>query len=203
MWIATTTGFYSAVAHKHDKRLVVVRSRVLQDADALAGWVNRYRADYIGSEPGEAEVVAYRQSDYPWRVIITKQEWAQFLTFEAEGIDYTNYKDAVTKRQGRERHDIYARVWGVLLGLSKLPGAMKDHGKRAVPHPLYGASRASAHNEMDAWFASRQDSLWDRFGAAEGEDDLDDDEQPWPGDPGHEDCTDSGCEADDTEPCCA
>lgn len=198
MWLCTTTGFYSAVAHKNEKDLLVVRSRVLQDSEALAAWTNLRR---LGEDPEVVEVVAYQQSDYPWRVIIRRTEWAAFVAAEATSIDYTNYKNAVTAKQGRERHDIYSRVWSALLALEKLPGAMREHGKRAVPHPLWGARRAVS-DDLDAWFMARQpamDSLWDRFG---GEDEPDDD-PPYPGDPGHEDCTDAACEADDGETCCA
>lgn len=196
MWIATPTGFYSAVAHKFEPELVVVRGRALQDVEALAAWINRRRADLVGTPDGEVEVIAYQQSDYPWRVIATKGEWAAFLAFEVEGITYTNFKDEITRVQGRARHDIYSRVWGVLLGLSKLPNAMKDHGKRAVPHPLYGKPR---------W--SRDDAtLWDSYGPLDLDDpEEDDDEDLWEDPPamgshGHEDCTAYNCVVADADP---
>lgn len=191
MWVFTTQGYFSAVAHKNDKELIVVRSRALQDSEGLAAWVNTYRAEHVGGAVGEVEVVAYQSSDYPWRVIITKQEWGQYLANEAASIDYTNYKDEVTRKQGRARHDIYARVWSALLALSKLPGAMTDHGKRAVPHPLYGKHR---WYDDPAPSAKRDTTLWDAYRWDDADDDEVDD-QPWPGDPGHEDCTEGGCES--------
>lgn len=250
MWIATTTGFYSAVAHKHDKDLLVVRSRALQDSDALAAWVNQQRTPAakrlrltlschhvieveqpehtmragvskrhcdlhggdrtvkrirpIVQQPTDVcEVLAYEQSDYPWRVIIRRYEWAAFLASEVAELDYTNYKNAVTAKQGRARHDIYSKVWSVLLGLERLPGAMAGHRKRAIPHPLFGSRRtlgslaglppiSSARGSL---FDDADDDWWARQEAAYKDD------SPRRGDRGHEDCTAHACISNDKVVC--
>ena len=41
MWIATEHGFYSAVENRKDKKTVIVRTRVREDADRLAAWVGK------------------------------------------------------------------------------------------------------------------------------------------------------------------
>jgi hypothetical protein len=138
MWVLTPEGFFSAVAHLDNPELVVVRSRVLADSEKLAERVTQWRRTNKAGR--RVKVEAYRGSDYPWRVIITKHEWTRFLAAQVDDVTYTNFKNEVTKRQGAARHDIYARVWSVLLSLEKLPGAMKGHAERAVPHPKYGAA---------------------------------------------------------------
>lgn len=127
----TTKGYFSAVAHHDDPDLLVVRSRVLADAELLAEWCEAEGAE-------RPEVVAYQTSDYPWRVILPRSLWASFVAAEAEDIDYTNFKNAVTARQGHARHDVYAKVWGVLLGLEDMVGALTGHAERAIPHPKRG-----------------------------------------------------------------
>lgn len=135
MWDITPNGFFSAVAHVDDPDLLVVRSRVLADSEALRDFVNDRRA--ADPDAGDVKVEAYRGSDYPWRVICTRDEWKAWLVKEVDLINYTNFKNEVTKRQGQARHDVYSGVWGVLLRLEKLPGALKDHAKVAVEHPRW------------------------------------------------------------------
>lgn len=138
IWLLTPNGFYSAVAHADDPGLLVVRSRVLQDAEHLAKWVEDQ--GWLGeNDDTPPQVEAYRGSDYEWRVILPREAWEGYLTWEASQISYTNFKNEVTRRQGHERHDIYSRVWSTLLALARLPGAKEGHAERAVPHPKYGS----------------------------------------------------------------
>lgn len=118
MWIQHPTGFYSAVQHRDDRALLAVRARHFGDAQALCAWLDAH------SET-EHSVVAYRRSDYPYRVFVSKELYGRFLThLVTEDIPYGNFKDEVTRRQGYARHDVYARVWGALLALTDLPGGV-------------------------------------------------------------------------------
>lgn len=137
MWIMTTSGFYSAVASDENTTDVVVRARHRDDLANLNKALTEL--DHL---PGT--VLAYQSSDYPWRVVISKDTWAAYLANEAQHIDYRNFKNEVTRKQGHPRHDIYSKVWGVLLGLEKLPGALKDHGKVVKRTPQRASRWASA-----------------------------------------------------------
>lgn len=107
MWLITPEGFFSAVEKPGDRAdgMLTVRTRNRADIKAL----KRYFPD--------AKPYRVRYSDYEWRIRVPKDEWAQAVARMALEIDYSNFKNEVTRRQGRERHDIYSRVWSVLLGL--------------------------------------------------------------------------------------
>jgi len=107
MWVATTSGFYSVVEDdgRYDpmkKGMLAVRARVKDDLQPL---VDRYGV----------EIMETRYADYEYRVWLYKTQWAGFLQHEAHAIDYPNFKSAVTKAQGWERHDVYMDVWSALL----------------------------------------------------------------------------------------
>lgn len=104
MWVMTTKGFYSVVETKDGKAMV--RGRARADLEAL-----------VAALVSDAPVLETMNADYPFRVIVPKDEWARFLSDEAKAIDYTNFKSEVTKRQGRVRHDVYMRIWSALHGI--------------------------------------------------------------------------------------
>ena len=107
MWVVTTTGFYSAVATPDGR--MMVRCRVREDAEALS--------EFLDDSPPVLETM---HADYPFRVICRPQQWAEFLEWEASRIDYSNFKDEVTRVQGQDRHNIYTGVWGALRRLESL-----------------------------------------------------------------------------------
>lgn len=108
MWVMHPDGgFYSAVEDKRDPNVLVVRTRARKDAVALAKMV-RVRKVKVISDEG---------TDYPFRVRVTRREWADVLVEFSERIDYTNFKDAVKARQGSHRAGVYSRIWGALLDL--------------------------------------------------------------------------------------
>lgn len=106
MWVMTTKGFYSVVETKDG--MAMVRTRDRADLEALV--------DATGTA---APILETSHADYPFRVIVTKEEWARFVYDEARAIDYSNFKAAVTKRQGGLRHDVYMRVWSALHGIEE------------------------------------------------------------------------------------
>lgn len=112
MWIFTPRGFYSVVQKPQDrkKRTLTVRTRNRADIDALVH-------DYFP----KAKPYRVPGSDYEWRVRVPKRAWARAVQQMALDIDYSNFKDEVTRRQGWDRHDVYLRVWSALLSISDRP----------------------------------------------------------------------------------
>lgn len=112
MWIFTPMGFYSVVQKPQDrrKRTLTVRTRNRADMDAL---VDAY---FPKAKPYQ---VPY--SDYEWRIRVPKKAWAKAVSQMATDIRYSNFKDEVTRRQGKDRHDVYLRVWAALLQISDRP----------------------------------------------------------------------------------
>lgn len=105
MWLMTTQGFYSAVAHRDDPDLIVVRARTQADIEALERQI-----------PG-LEPFADGGTDYRWRAIVTREQWRDALDQLADAIDYENFKAEVTKLQGHERADLYLEIWTILRSL--------------------------------------------------------------------------------------
>lgn len=133
MWTATTRGFFSAVQHRDDPSLLVVRTRDHSDAQTLAAWYADWQSDMTkisaalnpDAAPSPPEgprpaITAYEFSDYLWRVILPRSAWGAFLAETVEGLHYGNFKYAVRCEQGADRAEVYSRVWSVLLALEDL-----------------------------------------------------------------------------------
>lgn len=109
MWVMHPDGgFYSAVEDKADPNQLVIRARVRADLQRLKPYLPH---DF------KLKIAANEGTDYPYRIRMTRQQWADVLAIFARKIDYTNFKDAVYARQGAERAHAYSRIWGVLLNL--------------------------------------------------------------------------------------
>lgn len=117
MWVVTTQGFYSVVAHRDDPDRVLVRARTREDIEALRGQIPDL-------EPFEDP-----DADYRWRAVVERSAWARALAELGEAIDYDNFKSAVGDRQGRERARLYGRIWGELLSLQSF-GEADRAGRR-------------------------------------------------------------------------
>lgn len=105
MWLFTTDGFYSAVAHHDDPHTVVVRSRVREDSERLAKVL------------GVGEVLETPAQDYRFRVLLPRAAWASYVESAALNLDYPNFKAAVAARQGSKRAHSYGEVWSLMYGL--------------------------------------------------------------------------------------
>lgn len=107
MWLVTTQGFYSVVAHRGDPDRVLVRARVREDLEAL-------RQQIAGIEPVETP-----GADYRWRAEVSRDEWQGALAALGGGIDYDNFKTAVAEQQGWKREAVYHKVWAALARLQR------------------------------------------------------------------------------------
>jgi hypothetical protein len=101
MWIFTDTGFLSAVEHRDDKSLLVVRAR---DRDSLLP------LEDMGNEITRSSI-----SDYPYRVIISKKAFAEWTSFMTENIDYPNFKNQVAVTRGKKFASVLSGVWARML----------------------------------------------------------------------------------------
>lgn len=101
MWVFTAEGFFSAVLSGKEPGSVTVRGRSREDIVHLARRLG-------------AEVHETPERDYPFRIYVAREVWADHLKEAARAIDYHNFKNAVAKRQGWDRGDIYAEVWQVM-----------------------------------------------------------------------------------------
>jgi hypothetical protein len=110
MWLLTTQGFYSVVAHRDDPDQLLVRARTREDIEALREQI-----------PG-IESFVDRSADYRHRAIVSRAEWVAALAQLVADLDYDNCKSAVAERQGPERAALYGVLWRELRRLQRSGG---------------------------------------------------------------------------------
>jgi len=109
MWLVSDRGFYSVVDKGDRDGYLCVRARVLQDLH------NLFELDSMKAY--RDEVIETDNSDYRYRVYVTREDWVTAASDLAREIDYDNFKSQVGRMQGRERADRYLEVWSALAGL--------------------------------------------------------------------------------------
>jgi hypothetical protein len=110
MWLFTEEGFYSAVVGKDDPDQIVVRARAREDLVRLIDVYSEW------TDMGDP-VILDEGGDYPHRIVLHREVWAEVVQGAAMGISYTNFKDRVHDVLGHERAHTYLRVWSALLEL--------------------------------------------------------------------------------------
>ena len=107
MWIFTPIGFFSIVQKKDDlpgtDGTLTVRSRIKGDLESLRKHCGRM-----------SEIDCISGSDYPYRATAPRAEVMGAMANLPHGINYNNFKDEVSKKQGAERAAVYEQVWETL-----------------------------------------------------------------------------------------
>lgn len=113
MWLLTPTGFFSIVRKPQDAAAgtLTVRSRVRADLDGLR--------DTLLPELGPT--IENAGTDYRYRATAPKAAVAKAMAAMVEGLDYSNFKNAVAKSQGSQREHLYHEVWHTLFKLQNDP----------------------------------------------------------------------------------
>ncbi|MHC1698600.1 MAG: hypothetical protein AB9919_11180 [Geobacteraceae bacterium] len=96
MWIFTSYGFLSIVAHKEHQEMLLVRARFFGHIQHLF--------------PG-AEVNRTDDADYLYRAIIPRKEVSEVISRMVANIDYPNFKDTVI---GPDYHNACIKTWETL-----------------------------------------------------------------------------------------
>ena len=103
MWVFTSTGFVSAV-RKHDRPdVVTVRSRDQKSLEQLA---TKAGVDIKISPFG----------DYPYRAFIKPELFTEWVSEQANAIDYDNFKNRVATTRGYGFVESLHNVWVAMLG---------------------------------------------------------------------------------------
>lgn len=85
MLVSTAKGRFSAVEHRHDRRLVLVRSRTREGIEAL------------GADLGVHAIEVVDDGDYRFRMVVWKTAWAGWLAGVALALDYAKLEDALAE----------------------------------------------------------------------------------------------------------
>jgi hypothetical protein len=98
MWLFTSDGFVSIVADKNDTRgdRLLVRSR-----DKM----------HITNVFPDAEVFSKQPSDYQWRAWVSREDVADAMMRQVQGLDYTNFKNSIYDDR---YHDACIDVWNAM-----------------------------------------------------------------------------------------
>ena len=83
MWLFTTIGFFSVVAHRDDPRAILIRARVREDLEALR---RHHLPDLQIDEAG----------DHTYEALVSRDEWEHAAQQLAQAIDY--FDDAAMQR---------------------------------------------------------------------------------------------------------
>lgn len=100
MWIFTSSGFISAVRNPND-RTIVVRSR---DKASLTPISKATKAD-IRKTP---------LADYPYRLEIGHDQFAEWVKNQVLNINYKNFKSEVALTNGRGFATALTKVWSTM-----------------------------------------------------------------------------------------
>ena len=101
MWVFTETGFVSAVMHRDDENVIVVRARETESLDGIAALA-------------DSKIVSTPNRDYPWRVHVSRATFQQWLASSADDLRYTNYKNRIHETRGDEFYSALSKVWSVM-----------------------------------------------------------------------------------------
>lgn len=102
MWVFTVEGFYSVVKKDCAEDEVLVRSRQRADLVRLGEKLSL-----------KVQIQEKAGTDYRFRTVLKKEQWAEYLADAALSLDYPNFKATVPKQDFR-RHEAYLRCWEAL-----------------------------------------------------------------------------------------
>lgn len=106
MWIFTTFGFFSIVAHREKPEHLLVRARQRTD---LFNLLQKLPQGYKKPEPFEDPY-----ADYRWRAVVERPAVAFLLSRICDQMAYDNFKNAVAESQGLDRAKLYSAVWSTV-----------------------------------------------------------------------------------------
>lgn len=93
MWLFTSQGFLSIVAHRDMQGFFLVRAR---------------RRSHLVALLPNAEIIHHRDADYPFRCLLSLVELQECVMHQLQAIDYDNYKNSILEDA---YHDVCLDVW--------------------------------------------------------------------------------------------
>ena len=141
MWLFTPFGYFSIVEKPQDRgqETLTVRARFAGDLDAL-------KARHL---PELSAIAFSNDNDYAYRAQAPRAAVARAMGEIVLALDYTNFKNEVTRVQGHERHNLYSRVWSVLEGAQRAIVGARHQRRQGTP-PKRERQRAR-QDEIPGW----------------------------------------------------
>jgi hypothetical protein len=123
MWLMSETGFVSAVTHWDNPEIIVVRAR---DYESLTGI-----ADFA-----EQVVKHTPDNDYPIRVEVPREVFAEYVTGQIMSMTYSNYKDRMYSTRGRDFTHALSDVWSTMHQVETARYPEQEEEKKSVAKQL-------------------------------------------------------------------
>jgi hypothetical protein len=127
MWLFTQNGFLSAVRKGHGDTNLVVRARNIAALVELSHFAKK-------------KIVRTPKADYPFRLHVTPETWAEYVRTIALSVDYRNFKTQVKKTLGQDQADALGLVWKTMLAVqdddARKP-LTKEYLEQPVDHYFY------------------------------------------------------------------
>lgn len=156
MWLFTTGGFLSAVEHREDTNMLVVRARDKQSLQTMIDGIE-LAGSAAGKDLSGLEIVQKTPSDYPWRVEVSKATFALFSVHEIMNhLNYHNFKNAITEVRGEKWHKAAMSVWVDMLAVADggdgtgTNYSKNGNGTYSKYGSEYGGYSAWSDHELDA-----------------------------------------------------
>lgn len=110
MWIFSKTGFYRVVVDNQNAGYMLIRSRCKADIE------NLYAAHHQVC-PSMSQPTSNELRDYRWRLGISKADWLVLASRLADGIDYSNFKQACHNEPSQDsKSGALMAVWRTMMG---------------------------------------------------------------------------------------
>lgn len=157
MWVFTETGFVSAVVSLHNREQFIVRARDRQSLESI-------------SEMADVAIHATPERDYPFRVFVTRDQFAEWMSVAMATMEYNNFKSRVTVTRGADFVDALHSVWSVMHRVSPKDGFYDRYGVMD-----YGDYDYDSRGHLTR--SARRRQWWEDLGLPEEDEPLTDDER--------------------------
>jgi hypothetical protein len=110
MWLFTSKGMLSVVAHREIPNSLMIRAR---------------SSHHIAELFPNAEIIKTPDADYAFRVIVDRNSFALFMDNYIQNIGYDNFKNSISEQN---YHSYCGRVWSIMYQY----GSMFAHSRNLV-----------------------------------------------------------------------
>ena len=126
MWIFTETGFLSVVEHFEDPDVLVVRGRDEESLRRLCG-------------ASQGVILATPTNDYPYRIHVGRDVFAEWLLEQVSSLNYTNYKSHMVQTRGHEFTEALHQVWATMHSIEspRVTQEDRDRAKKWFPNQTF------------------------------------------------------------------
>lgn len=143
MWVLNQWGFTDSCEHKHDPSIILVRAWDLASLEYLCDYGDIDRDRIFTDMP----------SDIPFRVELSREEYATALYNAALDVSYPKFKPAVADNRGNAFNALVHRWWGDFRQL-----LLTDEVRKANDDAWYEYAERNRDNPDRSWLSRNIDS---------------------------------------------